>query len=134
MHWTFVRPTPNDSDGVSLIRKRYRAMTWAAFRPNKPKTRYEVAIVSAKVLRTLAVDAGLGSLSILPTPDDLDVREGHPWAHCVLAEITWEAYSDPDSKLKIKEWAQAVAKSVRTRDVVGPFSVPGPADEYRPKD
>jgi hypothetical protein len=81
----------------------------------------------------VAADVGIDSFSFEATPDALDEQHGEPWAHCVATEINRIAYdSNPAAKMRIKDWALAVANGITDQDVFGPYESPSGDDDYRP--
>lgn len=131
-HAAFL-PSSQDSDGLSLIRSRFRSEVWAAYRPEQPPTRFRLAHLFGGQLVDLAQRAELPNLHFAPSPDGLDNDHGEPWAHCVAVEINRDLYDrDRATKKRIKEWARAVAASLSVRQVSGPFNPPTEADSYRP--
>jgi hypothetical protein len=134
IHRNLFLPAPNDNDGLSLIRSRFRTEIWSAYRPQQPDTRYRLACVKQSVLVEVACGKGFASLDFKPTPDVLDEQHGEPWAHCVIREINRTDYDNSiDRKKAIKEWALAVANGIASDAVIGPFQPPTPTDRYRPK-
>ena len=129
-------PSPNDVDGLSLIRLRYRSDVWAAFRSNTPDQRYRLARLLPSALIECARSVGIEWLHFSPSPDELDREHGEPWAHCNVQEIKRKDYenkSDRTAKDRILAWANAVSTSVTLADVSSPFPPPDPAhDRYRP--
>lgn len=133
IHHSVFRPTDRDTDGLSLIRQRFRTDIWAAYRLEQPAIRFRLARLSVAKLSELAEQLGLGSLSFPHSPDGLDNLHGQPWAHCVLSEINRNAYDSTFSaKVAIKEWMLAVAKSIAIEAVIGPFEEPNDTHPYRP--
>ena len=126
-------PTQKDTDGLSVIRSKFRSQVWSAYRIEQPHVRFRLACLPNQHLRRIAGDCGIQTLSYLPTPDELDNQHGVPWAHCVITEINRTDYdSDTTAKKRIKEWALGVADLLGETDVVGPFEKPGEHDHYRP--
>ena len=133
VHWSLFIPSKRDTDGLSLIRARFRTKPWAAYRAEKPSTRHRLALIRAGFLRDVAEAVGIGALHCDPSPDVLDEQYGEPWAHCVAREINRDAYdSDGEAKKRIKSWAYQVAASLSNTDVEGPFESPAEQDAYRP--
>lgn len=133
VHRTVFIPTRKDTDGLSLIRSRFRTDIWAAYRLEQPTKRFRLARLQALSLRQLANDLGFQSLVFLATADGLDDQHGEPWAHCVVTNINRTDYdSDSDVKKRIKEWALGVANLITNDHVIGPFREPTEEDEYRP--
>lgn len=130
-------PSRADTDGLSLIRVRYRSETWAAFRAETPDQRHRLARLAPSVLLDCARHAGLEWLTFEPSPDDLDREHGEPWAHCVAKEINRVAYddkTDPDAKKRIFTWAESVSKSLMLADVTAVYPRPVTGrDNYRPE-
>jgi hypothetical protein len=129
-------PQANDTDGLSLIRLRYRTEVWAAFRKETPDQRYRLARLLPSTLMQCARIAGVEWLNFTPSPDELDREHGEPWAHCVAKEINIVAYKDagdPDAKKRIRTWAEQVSRLVAAADITGPYPPPNPVnDSYRP--
>jgi hypothetical protein len=136
LHRSLFMPQANDTDGLSLIRLRYRSEVWAAFRKETPDQRYRLARLLPSELMRCARIAGLETLNFTPTPDELDRERGEPWAHCVANEINIVAYKDagdPHVKKRIFTWAEQVCRLVSTTDITGPYPPPDPGkDSYRP--
>jgi hypothetical protein len=133
-HAAFI-PSKRDHDGLSLIRARFRSRLWAAYRLNKPETRYRLAPRTVNLLIELAVEAGFPTLTLKPTEDDLDARHGEPWAHCVAMQINRRDYDDRTNKRMracIKSWARLVATSLTADIIEGPFDPPTDSTPYRP--
>lgn len=126
-------PGTADIDGLSMIRARYRSPVWAAFRPNRPETRFSLATCAVSALRDIALRCGFTSWPCIPDPDELDGRFGEPWAHCVLGCVNRSDYeSDHNTKKQIKQWAKWVAESLGPQNIARPFSPPTDDDPYRP--
>lgn len=133
VHPSLFRPTRADVDGLSMIRSLFRSDIWSAHRPNQPAVRYQLARLQAEALRRIATDKGFPVLGFTSNSDDFDVQHGEPWAHCVVNEINHNDYATlGPSKARIREWAERVAESLATHDVIGPFATPTSADSYRP--
>ena len=134
VHQSRFLPTNKDTDGLSLVRSRFRTAIWSAYRPEQPAVRFRLAMLQAIRLQQLASELGFQTLTYALTADGLDDRLGEPWAHCVVVEMNRADYDkDLDAKRRIKEWAMGVAKLVTDQDVIGPFREPGDRDPYRPE-
>ena len=135
VHHSRFLPTSNDTDGLSLIRSRFRSEIWSAYRLEQPAARFRLAALQALRIQQLASDLGFQTLSFTSTADGLDAKFGEPWAHCVVVEINRADY-DTDSVVKkqIKEWAMGMANLVTNQDVVGPLHELTDDDPYRPAD
>lgn len=133
VHQSLFLPSKSDADGLSMIRGRFRTEAWSAYRMERPEVRFRLAVLQSVRLSQIAVEEGIGRLSMLSTADSLDSERGEPWAHCVAAEINWNAYhSDPAAKKRIKSWALKVADNITSREVIGPFPEPNEDTPYRP--
>ena len=134
VHRSLFMPSRADTDGLSLIRSRFRTRVWAAYRVEKPLVRFRLAQLQTSRLRTLAEDVGFPKFHAESTPDELDQQYGPPWAHCVVKEINRRDYdNDWQSKRMIKEWAMAVAGEITSDFVLGPYPVPTSEDPLRPR-
>lgn len=134
IHQSRFIPTSADTDGLSLIRSRFRTEVWSAYRLEQPSVRFRLAVIQAELLRRIALDSEFESLSYRVSADGIDDRFGEPWAHCVVAEMNRANYdSDVETKKKIKEWALRATKLIKKEDVIGPFDAPTDDDPYRPK-
>lgn len=132
VHALFL-PTTADTDGLSMIRKKWRTEVWAAYRKERPQMRFRLAPVEVKQLREYARQAKIASFKIGSTPDVLDEEFGPPYAHCVLVSINRTDYeTDPAAKRKIKEWARLVANGLQPLHILGPYEAPSSSDPYRP--
>lgn len=126
-------PQAGDSDGLSLIRARFRTAIWAAFSKDQPTKRYRLAEVEAEFLRRLAESNGFDGLTFPLTPDSLDAERGEPHGHCVAAEINRDDYDrDPKIRPRIKQWALHIVKALAADIPLGPFPEPTVDDPYRP--
>jgi hypothetical protein len=133
IHQSLFLPHRGDTDGLSLIRAAHRSEVWSAYRLERPDVRYRLARFTAQVVVELANSVGIVPLNIEPNPDALDLEHGEPWAHCVLREINRTDYdSDRAAKLRIKEWALAMADQLGHSDVLGEFPPPTASVPYRP--
>jgi hypothetical protein len=134
VHQAAFLPSREDTDGLSMIRDRFRARIWSAFRPQRVEVRYILALLRAEDLLLIAQDVGLGGLSFSATPDELDNQFGCPFAHCVANEINRRDYeASKVQKIKIKNWAEGVVAGIDKSTVVGPFPKPRKGqDPYRP--
>jgi hypothetical protein len=137
VHRSLFFPSPKDADGLSLIRLRFRAEAWAAFRSETPDQRYRLARLFPSALIDCARDAGIEWLHFHPSPDDLDREHGQPWAHCDVQEINRRDYdnkADPDAKKRIMTWADKVSALITAADVSDPYPAPDQeTDRYRPE-
>jgi hypothetical protein len=132
VHQSRFLPTDQDTDGLSMIRGRFRSEVWAAYRPEQPEKRFRLAVLRTDAITRLASNLGFQSLTLNPSEDSLDRRFGEPLAHCVVAEINRTDYDGGvELKVMIKEWAMAVSRTLATGDVIGPFVEPT-QEPYRP--
>ena len=133
IHQSVFLPSHQDTDGLSLIRSRFRTEIWAAYRTEKPTVRFRLANLQAGELRNFDTRLGFPSHEYRPTTDGLDERFGEPWAHCVATHINRTDYEqDSNAKRRIKEWALAVAQGLDPDAVNGPFAEPVDGVPYRP--
>jgi hypothetical protein len=135
LHQAAFLPSSQDLDGLSLIRSRFRDEIWAAYRAEKPAIQFRLAKVPVAVLRELDSEIGFEGGGYVASPDGLDERFGEPWAHCVATHINRATYDvNRDAKVRIKEWALAVANGIGADSVRGPFAQPDESVPYRPQD
>jgi len=133
VHSAALLPSHQDTDGLSLIRSRFRSAIWAAYRAEKPAVRFRLVALQARELRQLDSTGQFPNPNYLPTTDGLDERFGEPWAHCVAIHINRADYeNDRNAKVRIKEWALAVANGITLDSICGPFDEPGDSVPYRP--
>lgn len=133
VHSAALIPSHQDADGLSLIRSRYRSVIWAAYRAEKPTVRFLLASLPFGELSHLDTKREFLNPKYLPTTDGLDERFGEPWAHCVATHINRTDYdNDRNLKVRIKEWALAVANGIATDAIFGPFDEPDDRVPYRP--
>ena len=133
IHRSLFLPSPNDSDGLSLIRARFRAAAWAAFRVEHPEVRYRLAQLLAAELEHHGQNVGFSDFPIESTSDALDDKHGPPFAHCVAIRINRVDYdSNAEKKKLIKEWALRVSDCLTRTAIIGPFAMPVDGDAYRP--
>ncbi len=135
IHMSAFLPSSADVDGLSLLRKQYRALIWAAYRPQKPSQRFLLTESTSAEFRSFATRAHLPALTFSPCPDALDDIHGEPWAHCIVPEINIRDYRDRDKKAlkkQIKNWAVAIANRLSQAPIHGPFPEPDHSDPYRP--
>ncbi len=133
VHRSLFLPSSRDVDGLSLCRARFRSLIWCAYRAEKPESRFQLArlLIEEIVKTTQAV--GIVDARLRATPDELDSRQGEPWAHFVVGGINRPDYdTNPDAKRRIKEWAYLIAEQIAASDVLGPFPAPTEQDAYRP--
>lgn len=130
LNYTLFLPSRADLDGLSLIRQAHRAPVWAAFRPEQPSVRFQLAVVSVSLLQAIDTEAGFSATGYKATPDALDEQQGEPWAHAVAEHINRPAY-DRD-KARLKSWAKRVAALVSAGSIIGPCPAPAVNDRYRP--
>jgi hypothetical protein len=134
VHFNLFLPSKADHDGLSLIRPKFRALKWAAYRTEKPSVRYLVVRLVSKELEKVGDAVGLATLTYRPAPDALDDQRGHPWGHCLVVQINRNEYeNDGILRGRIKEWARQVASTILAGDVLGPFELPTDDEPYRPK-
>lgn len=135
VHQSRFLPTSSDTDGLSLVWRRFRTEVWSAYRIEQPTVRFRLAVLRQLRLEQLASELGFTAMSYDSTADALDVKFGEPWAHCVATSINRVDYdNDSEAKKRIKDWAMGVARIVTSRDVIGPFHEPTDDDPYRPAD
>jgi hypothetical protein len=133
IHQSVFLPAKLDSDGLSLLRARFRTQIWAAHRLENPTARYRLAQLRVLHLEQFAWEAQLQSLAFSSTPDALDEQHGEPWGHCVVATINRTDYEQNVAiKRCIKEWALRLANFLGRENVLGPFPTPTAADPIRP--
>ncbi len=133
VHRAAFLPTRKDGDGLSVIRSRFRSLVWSAYRLERPADRFRLACILASTLNQFAGDHGIQDLHYTPTPDRLDKQYGEPFGHCSVAAINRAEYdADEAARVRIKEWALAVANHITNEDVLGPFAQPTENDHYRP--
>ena len=133
IHSALFLPSPNDTDGLSLIRAGHRTRIWSASRPESPTIRYRLVCITASDVARHARTIGFADVNFDLNPDTLDQRFGEPQAHCVVREINRTTYDkDAQAKRRIKEWALAMSSHISQADVIGPFAGPTDADPYRP--
>jgi len=133
VHQAVFFPSHQDTDGLSLIRSRFRTEIWAAYRAEKPASRFRLAKLQAGDLQNVDTQVGFSNHDYRPTTDELDERFGEPWAHCVATHINRADYDqDPNAKKRIKEWALSVAQRIHRDSVSGPFPEPEDSVPYRP--
>ena len=133
VHSAALLPSHQDTDGLSLLRSRFRTEIWAAYRAEKPDVRFRLACLPASELRLLDTKTEFPDPKYLPTEDGLDNRFGEPWAHCVATHINRTDYeNDRNVKKRIKQWALALAKGIAPASIWGPFQEPDDSVPYRP--
>lgn len=133
VHQSLFLPALRDTDGLSLIRSRFRSDIWAAYRKEQSDIRFRLAVLQASQMEQLALGVGFVSFSYGLSADALDVEHGEPWAHCVATQINRGDYdTSSDAKRRIKEWAMQVSRLLTQQSVVGPFNEPTPQDPCRP--
>ena len=127
-------PGRKDSDGLSLLRSQFRSRVWSAHRTESPDKQYRLACFRAEDAIRIAGQHGIDAFSFRVSPDELDQRNGEPWAHSVAEQINRTSYdNDRAAQICIKEWALAMANHVVQENIIGPFPKPTDADPYRPE-
>lgn len=133
VHQSVFLPSRKDTDGLSLLRRRFRTEIWSAYRLEQPSVRFRLARLQCGRLRQVATERGIPTLNHIPAPDALDIDHGEPWAHCLVSEVNRTAYdADQEARKRIKEWALGISDSISNDDVIGPFEEPTEGDAYRP--
>ena len=135
VHPSRFHPTKMDTDGLSLIRARFRSREWAAQREQQPEKQFKIVPVNARASEQIAAELELNDYSFLATADVLDDKHGEPWAHCVATDINNANFQKgTPTRPQIKEWAIAVAKQIKYEEIMGPFPRPTCDSTYRPTD
>lgn len=135
VHQALFLPSNQDTDGLSLIRGRFRTDVWAAYRNEQPAVRFRLAVLQVPQMEQLASELGFESFDFGLSADGLDDEHGEPWAHCVALQINRADYDGcPEAKKRIKEWAMKTATRLTDQDIIGPFHEPTEQDPYRPAD
>jgi hypothetical protein len=115
VHQADFLPGPMDTDGLSVIRAKFREAHMAAFSQAFPDKRYLLAELCASDLLKLG-------LTIKCLPDELDQQsEGTP-AHAVLVELNTSEYKG-QGKVAIKQLAMTISQKYVHR-IIGPFDPP----------
>jgi len=114
-------PSPDDSDGLSVIRNQFRSLARASRRKEKPGAKFHIASINVLELQNTARDAGFSVLSFCVNADAFDADFGEPWAHCTITEINRIDYDgNREAKIRIKEFARLVAKQITALRVISP--------------
>lgn len=133
IHRSLFIPNAEDTDGLSLIRSRFRAEIWCAHRMERPAIRFRLAVLTVAGLVTEGRASDISDLRFEATEDSLDAQNGEPWAHCIAVTINRTDYDrDEQVRKRIKEWAKRLQDSLTASEVLGPFSSPDSGHSYRP--
>lgn len=134
LYHALLLPSSDDTDGLSLIRERFRSKVWAAFRPHRNNVNFRLIVLKVKSLQDHAVAMQMSEFNLMASPDALDDVHGHPWAHCVAVQINRKDYDTlPHVRKQIKAWARQVSSSLQLVCVTEPFESPSSDDPYRPR-
>jgi len=133
VHRLAFRPTPNDADGLSLIRAKFRSLEWSGYRPEKDDSELYVIQLIAEHLCKVAERVELPPLSFPCSPDCLDLLNGEPNAHCTIAQINRVDYDKGgDHKKRILSWTEKLSETIKIEQIHGPFKKPASHFPYRP--
>ena len=98
-----------DTDGLTVIRAKYRNAKEVACPPKSSHRDYVVAVVRAGDLMELG-------LTLEVTPDEIDIDLGGTPAHVSIREMNADAYRDDN----VYSWARQIAEH-HVLEILGPF-------------